>query len=283
VKVVLFCGGLGLRIREAREQMPKPMVTIGYRPILWHVMKYYAHFGHKDFILCLGFRGDMIKNFFRHYDECVSNNFVLSNGGQTLELLNRDIDDWRISFVDTGLSSNVGQRLQAVEEHLVGEEVFLANYVDGLTDLDLTAYVRYFREHNKTASFICVTPTQSFHVVATSGNLVTGIRHIGRSGIEMNGGYFIFHRDIFRYLRDGEELVEEPFQRLIEAQPDRRRLWIGVHDARDRAEVRAHRVAEPDAHRDLALVMPEMRAELVPDRVADRVDVIGEPHVVVDL
>ena len=109
MKVVLFCGGMGLRMREYSEAVPKPMVPIGYRPILWHVMKYYAHYGHKDFILCLGYKADVIKNYFRNYDECVSNDFVLSGGGKNLELLTSDIDDWRITFVDTGLSANIGQ------------------------------------------------------------------------------------------------------------------------------------------------------------------------------
>src|SRR5512138_558008 len=107
MKVVLFCGGLGLRIRDA-EDIPKPMVNIGYRPILWHVMKYYAHYGHRDFILCLGYRGDVIKKYFQEYDECLSNDFVLSRGGQDVHLINSDISDWTITFVDTGLQSNIG-------------------------------------------------------------------------------------------------------------------------------------------------------------------------------
>src|SRR4030067_1276470 len=111
MKVVLFCGGRGMRMREYSDTIPKPMVEIGYRPILWHVMKYYAHFGHKDFILCLGYKADVIKNYFLNYNECLSNNFVLSGGGREIHLLNSDIDDWRITFVDTGLTSNIGQRL----------------------------------------------------------------------------------------------------------------------------------------------------------------------------
>ncbi len=103
MKVVLFCGGLGMRLRDSGENLPKPMVAIGYRPILWHVMKYYAHYGHKDFILCLGYRGDVIKNYFLNYSECLSNDFVLSEGGKKLELMASDIHDWKITFVDTGL------------------------------------------------------------------------------------------------------------------------------------------------------------------------------------
>lgn len=215
MKVVLFCGGLGLRLREYSENIPKPMVNIGYRPILWHVMRYYAYYGHKDFILCLGYKADVVKQYFLNYDECVSNNFVLSGGGKELRLLNRDIDDWRIAFVDTGVASNIGQRLKAVEEHLQGEEVFLANYTDGVTDLPLSQYIEYFLERRKIASFISVTPTHSFHVVSLKHDIVTEIRHITRSPIRMNGGYFIFRKEIFNYIKDGEELVEEPFERLI--------------------------------------------------------------------
>src|SRR5690242_13738624 len=144
MKVVLFCGGLGMRLREYSETIPKPMVNIGYRPILWHVMKYYAHYGHKEFILCLGYKADMIKNYFLNYNECLSNDFTLSEGGKTLQLLNSDIQDWKITFVDTGVSTNIGQRLKMVEQHLEGEDVFLANYTDGLTDLPLPQLIDSF-------------------------------------------------------------------------------------------------------------------------------------------
>src|SRR5262245_28768733 len=135
MKVVLFCGGQGTRIREYSDTIPKPMIPIGYRPMLWHLMKYYAHFGHREFILCLGYRGDVIKQYFLDYNECLSNDFVLSNGGRDLTLQSRDLDDWTIRFVDTGLHSNLGQRLKAVEPHLADDKVFLANYADGLTDV----------------------------------------------------------------------------------------------------------------------------------------------------
>ena len=217
MKVVLFCGGLGTRLREYSDKIPKPMVNIGYRPILWHVMKYYAHYGHKDFILCLGYKADYIKNYFLNYDECLSNDFVLSEGGRNLELLSTDIDDWKITFVDTGLMSNIGQRLKAVEKYLKGEEMFLANYSDGLTDLPLSRAIEYFYEQQKTACFLSVKPTQSFHVVSLKENgQVKAIEHIAHSDMWINGGYFIFKREIFDYINDGEELVQEPFSRLIE-------------------------------------------------------------------
>jgi glucose-1-phosphate cytidylyltransferase len=216
MKVVLFCGGLGMRLRDYSDTIPKPMINIGYRPILWHVMKYYAHYGHKDFILCLGHKADVIKDYFLHYNECLSNNFVLSKGGKQLHLLHSDIDDWRITFVDTGVHSNIGQRLKAVEPYLEGEGVFLANYTDGVTDLPFPEYLRYFLDRNKVASFLCVRPTQNFHVVSLHSDMVTDLEYLSRADIWINGGFFIFRRDIFRYMQDGEELVEQPFQRLIQ-------------------------------------------------------------------
>jgi glucose-1-phosphate cytidylyltransferase len=216
VKVVLFCGGMGARLRDYSETVPKPMVTIGYRPVLWHVMRYYAHFGHKEFILCLGYKGDYIKDYFLKYDERLSNDFVLSAGGSDIQLMNQDIQDWRITFVDTGQTSTIGERLKAVEPHLEGEEVFLANYSDGLTDLPLPQYVDFFTAQDKVASFLCVKSTQTFHVVSVEDDgTVDGIEALSDSGVWINGGYFVFRREIFDHLRRGEDLVDGPFNRLI--------------------------------------------------------------------
>jgi glucose-1-phosphate cytidylyltransferase len=217
MKVVLFCGGLGMRIREASESVPKPMVHVGDRPILWHVMKYYAHFGHKDFILCLGYRADVIKNYFVNYNEFMSNDFVLSKGGKDVRVFNSDIDDWTVTFVDTGANSNIGQRLKAVERYLDGEDVFLANYSDNLTDFQLPKLVDRFHEQNKTAAFLCVRPNLSCHYVSMGNQgLVEEIKTMDQSNILINGGYFVFKHSIFDYMKDGEELVQEPFRRLIE-------------------------------------------------------------------
>jgi glucose-1-phosphate cytidylyltransferase len=216
MKVVLFCGGLGMRLREYSETIPKPMVEIGYRPILWHVMKYYAHFGHREFILCLGHRADAIKKYFVDYDESLSNNFVLTNGGNDLQLLNSDIGDWKITFIDTGLNTNVGQRLRAVEKYLGEDEIFLANYADGLSDLYFPDYLAKFQKSGKLAAFLSVRPTQSAHVITVRGeNDVTSIHSFHEADIWINGGFFIFRREIFKHIKDGEELVEEPFKRLI--------------------------------------------------------------------
>jgi glucose-1-phosphate cytidylyltransferase len=218
MKVVLFCGGLGMRLREFSESVPKPMVPVGYRPILWHVMRYYAHFGHKDFVLCLGYRADVIKQYFLHYDETASNDFVLSEGGRKVDLLASDIQDWRITFVDTGLTANIGTRLRAVQQHLAGEEMFLANYSDGLSDVPLPSMIDYFARSEAVACFAGVVPTQTFHLVrADEGGRVESIRHVRDVGMRVNGGFFAFRREIFDWIRPGEELVEEPFRRLAAA------------------------------------------------------------------
>ena len=216
MKVVLFCGGMGLRIREEAQGLPKPMVTVGYRPILWHVMRSYAHYGHTDFILCLGYRGDAIKRYFLEYNEAVSNDFVLTGAGRQVSLLKTDIEDWRITFVDTGLNSNLGQRLKAVEKHLAGEPMFLANYTDGLTDLPMPDMIERFKMSDAVGAFLAVKPSASFHVVShdPSGR-VSAIGHVGDSGLRINGGYFVFRRTIFEYIKDGEDLVDAPFHRLI--------------------------------------------------------------------
>ncbi|MBE9068944.1 glucose-1-phosphate cytidylyltransferase [Leptolyngbya cf. ectocarpi LEGE 11479] len=220
MKVVLFCGGLGTRLREYSETIPKPMVEIGYRPIIWNLMRYYAHFGHKEFILCLGYKGDYIKNYFLNYNECLSNNFTLSNGGKNVQLHTTDIEDWKITFVDTGLNLNIGERLVAVKPYLEGDEYFLANYADGLSDLDLNLYLEHFHQQDKIASFLAVQPSHSFHVVSlhNEDGIVESIQSVGHSDLWINGGFFVLRKDIFDYISPGEELVLEPFQRLIQQQ-----------------------------------------------------------------
>jgi len=216
MKVVLFCGGYGMRLREFSEAIPKPMVNIGYRPILWHVMKYYAHFGHKDFILCLGWKANVIKEYFLNYNECISNDFVLSSGGTRISLLNSDIEDWRVTFVDTGTNTIIGQRLKAVQPHLEQEETFMVNYADGLTDLHLPDLVDFHHERGAMATFLSVRPAYSFHSVgADEEGHVQRIQAITDGDVWMNGGYFVMDGRIFDYMKEGEQLVEAPFERLI--------------------------------------------------------------------
>jgi glucose-1-phosphate cytidylyltransferase len=218
VKVVLFCGGQGLRMREASELVPKPMIPVGGRPILWHVMKYYAHFGHTDFVLCLGYKAEAIKQFFLTYNEALANDFVMSNGGTQVELLHTDIHDWKISFVDTGLRASVGERLRAVSHLLKDEEMFLANYGDVLTDAHLPTMIARAQAAGVTASFLCVRPNFSFHVVSQHADgRVRAITDVLRSDIWINGGYFMLRPEVLDQLHPGEDLVDEPLQRLVAA------------------------------------------------------------------
>jgi len=218
MKVVLFCGGLGTRLREHSETIPKPLVTIGYRPIIWHLMRYYASFGHKDFVLCLGYQGAAIREYFLNYNEAMSNDFTMSDGGRHIELHSRDLNDWRITFVDTGLHSNIGERLLAVRRYVEGEKVFLANYSDGLADIPLAKMLAEFSAHDAVASFAAVKPWSSFHSVRLADDgFVSELAAVRDQESLVNGGYFVLRTDVFDYIQPGEELVEAPFQRLIAA------------------------------------------------------------------
>jgi glucose-1-phosphate cytidylyltransferase len=199
-------------------RIPKPMVRVGRRPILWHIMKYYAHYGHTDFVVCLGHQAEVIKEYFLTYNEALANDFTFSDGGARIELARSDLRDWRITFVDTGLQSSVGERLRRVRSHLEGEEYFLAHYGDTLTDAPLPLLVEELQLTGKVANFLCVRPTSyTFHTVqADDDGSVKSIKDIYGSEIWINGGYFVLRSDIFDFMQPGEELVHEPFQRLIE-------------------------------------------------------------------
>jgi glucose-1-phosphate cytidylyltransferase len=217
MKVVLFCGGLGTRLREHSETMPKPLVNIGIRPIIWHLMRYYAHFGHKDFVLCLGYRGDLVRDYFLNYNEHLSNDFTLSEGGRVVQPHSTDIQDWRITFADTGLHSNIGERLMKVRKYLESEPAFLANYADGLSDIPIDKMIADFQSKDVVASFAGVNGWHSFHTVdATPEGIATRIDGMSNKELLINGGYFVLRNDIFDYIEKGDELVERPFQRLIE-------------------------------------------------------------------
>lgn len=215
MKVVLFCGGLGTRLREYSETTPKPLVPIGDRPIIWHLMKYYAYYGHTNFILCLGFKGAMIKEYFMHYKEWASNDFRMRGNGREIELFNTDLDDWSITFVDTGCSSNIGERLQAIRPFVKEDDMFLANYTDGLSDIPLDQQVQEFTDSNAAASFVTVRPPHSFHSVhCDRQGYVTDIGDAASSDVWINGGFFVMRPSVFDYMRAGEELLERPFMRM---------------------------------------------------------------------
>ena len=217
MKVVLFCGGLGTRLRENSETIPKPLVPIGDRPIIWHLMRYYSHYGHNEFILCLGYRGDLIRQYFLNYNEAMSNDFTLSEGGRRVDVHKSDIEDWKITFAETGMHSNLGQRLKQVKHYLGEDEIFLANYSDGLSDVPVNTMIDDFQSKNATVSFVAVRTSQSFHAAKFSDDgIVISIGKLGAEDFWINGGFFVMRKDVFNYIGDDEELVEQPFFRLIE-------------------------------------------------------------------
>lgn len=199
MKVVLFCGGLGTRLKAYSDTIPKPMVPVGDRPILWHLMRYYAHYGHTEFVLCLGWGGDVIARWFA--DDPAARE-----------------PGWRVTCVDTGLHASIGERLVAVRPHVEADDAFLANYSDALSDLDLAAHLAFCTQRNAVASFASVRPHHTFHVVETDDDgRVHTVRGAADSGVRMNGGFFVLRRAVFDHIHPGEDLVEAPFQRLIAA------------------------------------------------------------------
>jgi glucose-1-phosphate cytidylyltransferase len=193
VKVVLFCGGQGLRLRGVAGSLPKPMVPIGSHPLLWHIMRYYAHHGHRDFVVCLGHGAGAIKQYFARTGHA-----------------------FRIEFVDTGLETSIGERFSAIRDLVSGEKVFLANYGDTVTDVALPVLIDHHARSGKVASLLAVRPNYTFNVVETAGGRVSGFQDIAQTGIWVNGGYFVFRPDVFDYIEAGEDLPEM-FLRLIAA------------------------------------------------------------------
>jgi glucose-1-phosphate cytidylyltransferase len=239
MKVVLFCGGLGMRMRDGVTNAPKPMAMIGDRPLVWHVMRYYAYYGHTDFVLCLGYGAGAVKDYFLNYNETASNDFVLENGGRDITLVSTDISDWRISFVDTGLNSPIGERLRRVKHLVQDEEMFLANYADVLTDAPLPEIIDRFRATDAVVGLLAA-PLQSTHhlVDIRDDGAITGIRAVNELEQWENGGYFVLRPEIFDVLYPGEDLVEDALPRLV---PDNglmaypyKGFWTAADTVKDR-------------------------------------------------
>jgi glucose-1-phosphate cytidylyltransferase len=217
MKVILFCGGLGTRIREYSESIPKPMIPVGHQPIMWHIMQYYSQYGHRDFVLCLGYKANIVKDFFLNYRPQSYADCVVSNHGEKVEFLSELPEDWRVSLIDTGIWRNIGERLWAVRDQVKGEDMFLANYSDGLCDVNLDEMVDTFKKSGKLGCFLAIRPPLTYHLVDMDDTgAVREFRSSNRADIWINGGYFILRPEIFDYMRPGEELVLEPFKRLID-------------------------------------------------------------------
>ncbi len=240
MKIVLFCGGLGMRMRDGITNAPKPMALIGERPLLWHVMRYYAHFGHTDFVLCLGYGAAAVKDFFLSYDETRSNDFVLDGSARRVELFKTDIADWRITFVDTGLHASIGERLRRVRRFVQDEPMFLANYADVFTNAPLPDMISRFETSDAVVSLLAVPLQSSHHVVdVTEDGLVSQVTLMRDLRQWENGGYFVLRPEIFDHLNEGEDLVEDAIARLV---PERRVLaysWKGYWSPADTVKERA--------------------------------------------
>ena len=219
MKVVLFCGGLGTRLHPFTEKMPKPLVPVGGKPVLLHLMKYYSYFGHKDFIICLGYKGEEIKKFFLNYEECLSGDFILSRGQIKEKLFKSDIVDWKITFAETGINSNQALRLKIVQKYLNGGDYFLANYSDGLTDLYLPALIDFALKKGKIATLITVKPSYTFHNVSVDRKgYVKNIAQMSRTSYRINGGFYVFRKEIFDYIKPEDDLIHDTFRRLVNEQ-----------------------------------------------------------------
>jgi glucose-1-phosphate cytidylyltransferase len=197
-----------MRMRDGVSDLPKPMHQVGPRPLIWHVMRYYAHFGYTDFVLCLGYGAHHIKDFFLNYDETASNDFVLHRG--EVELLARDIQDWNITFVHTGLDSPIGERLRRVRSLVEGEEMFLANYADVLTDAPLDDMVAKFRASDAVGGLMAVPPQSAFHCVDVGEDgVIESISSLQQLPLWENGGYLMFRPEVFDHLTEGCDLIED--------------------------------------------------------------------------
>ena len=220
MKVVILCGGLGTRLREETEYRPKPMVPVGNRPILWHIMNRYAMYGYHEFILCLGYKADMIKNYFLHY-RTETSDFTLQVGGEDHQAIQYHSAcrerDWVITFVDTGERTMTGARVKRIEPYIDGE-TFLLTYGDGLADIDLLALTRFHAHHGRLGTVTSVHPGigRFGELVLETDRVTQFMEKPEKQDGYISGGFFVFHRDVFRYLSDDDHCVleREPLQRL---------------------------------------------------------------------
>ena len=216
MKVVILCGGQGTRIRELTELIPKPMVEVGGHPILWQIMKIYSHYSYKDFILCLGYKGDVIRNYFLQYD-LLHSDFTVELGGKriTPHTCSHDEQDWRICLAETGADTMTGGRLKNIEQY-VDEDVFMLTYGDGVADIDIDALLSFHKTHGRIATVTAVRPVARFGELELDGDLARSFQEKPQTNEGwINGGFFVFNRRIFDYL-DGDDCIleREPLGRL---------------------------------------------------------------------
>jgi glucose-1-phosphate cytidylyltransferase len=217
IPVVILCGGMGLRLREETETKPKPMIEVGGKPVLWHIMKTYAHYGFRDFILCLGYKGDVIKNYFFNY-EILNNDFTIELGKtKSIEIChNYDEKDWRVTLADTGVSSLKGCRIKKIEKYVKGD-MFLLTYGDGVANINIDELLTFHKSHGRIGTVTGVRPPSRFgEIVAEGSNVISFAEKPQVSYGLINGGYFVLNRQIFKYLSTEQncDLEIGPLERL---------------------------------------------------------------------
>jgi len=220
MRVVILCGGFGTRIRDVSDEVPKPMIPVGRLPILWHLMKYYASFGHTDFILCLGYKGQVIKDFFLNY-EANTRDFTITLGGESqIEFHTRHSEpNWKITLAETGLDSLTGTRIKKIEKYLAGESNFMLTYGDGLSTVDLAALEKFHVQKDRVLTVTGVRPPSRFgELVAGNDGLISEFNEKPQAADgRISGGFFVCKSEIFKYLNDREDLVFEqgPMKTLV--------------------------------------------------------------------
>lgn len=205
MKVVILCGGLGTRLKEETDFRPKPMVPIGNRPILWHIMKIYAHYGFKDFVLALGYKGEVIKEYFQNY-EILNSDATLELGRPENKVIYGQHDElgWKVTLVDTGQKNLKGSRLKQLEKYITDDD-FMLTYGDGVGDVDIPTLLDFHRSHGKTVTITGVTPPSQFGKLAVSGDDVFSFAEKPEDDSIVNGGFFVFNKNIFQYLSDSDD------------------------------------------------------------------------------
>ncbi len=215
-KVVILCGGRGTRLRNEVDTIPKALVKIGDMPILWHIMKTYDYYGFREFVLCLGYKGEMIKNYFLTFEE-TSNDFTLdlrSKQQKVIHHQNATLEDWRISFINTGLETPTGGRVKKIE-HLIDSDLFMLTYGDGLSDINIKELLEFHKEKKKIATLTAAHPSTSFGTVEVdSAGIAKSFKEKPMVDGLINGGFFVFDRRFFRFLEEDSVLEEEPLKEL---------------------------------------------------------------------
>lgn len=231
MKTVILCGGYGTRIRDVAEDLPKPMIPIGRRPILWHLMKYYRSYGHKDFVLCLGYRSRAITDFFLNYEANTRDSTVTLGAKKSVEFhSDEDETDWRVTLADTGLDTMTGGRIRRIRQYIGDDENFMLTYGDGLSNVDLDALLAFHQANGRVLTVTGVHPPGRFgQLSADADGLVTEFNEKPQaSGGRISGGFFVCRQELFDYLDDRDDLVfeQEPMRALVRA----RQLAVYEHD-----------------------------------------------------